>query len=367
MIPMVDLKKELDYLEPQIIDAVKDVIQSGQYILGEKGAKLEKEISNYVEASYGVGVNSGTDALYLSLKALSIGPGDEVITSPFTFFATGEVIAKTGAKPVFADIEPDSYNLDPDKVEAVITPDTKAIIVVHLFGRAANMDKILDLRDRYHLYVIEDACQAIGTEFNGKRVGSFGDIGCFSFFPSKNLGAFGDAGMMVTNEQDIAEQLKRLRNHGSSRKYIHTETGINSRLDEIQAAILLTKLQYLEIFLHQRKEIARRYTEQLPANIQTPVIAEDRSHTYHQYCIETKDREQLSTFLKEKGISTAIYYPVPLHLQPAFKYLNYKPGDFPVSEHKSKTILALPIYPFMAISDQAYIMSKIKEFFKKEE
>ncbi|ALX49248.1 DegT/DnrJ/EryC1/StrS family aminotransferase [Lentibacillus amyloliquefaciens] len=361
-IPMVDLKKELSIIRSPILEAITDVLDSGDYILGEKGKQLEKASAQYVGSTYAIGAASGTDALALSLKSLDIGPGDEVITTPFTFFATAEAIVQVGAKPVFADIEEETYNIDPDSIEKAVTTDTKALIVVHLYGKAANMQEIMQVADKYGLWVIEDACQAIGTEYNSKRTGAIGDIGCFSFFPSKNLGAFGDAGLVSTNRRNIYEKILQLRNHGSKEKYYHSEIGMNSRLDEMQAAILLVKLYYLDIFLHNRMEIARRYTESLSHLLKTPPIVKHREHTFHQYCIESDKRDELALALKQNGIDSAIYYPVPLHLQPAFDYLGYNKGDFPVAERKAERIVALPISPMLSFQEQNYIIKTIKGF-----
>ncbi|MED3662755.1 DegT/DnrJ/EryC1/StrS family aminotransferase [Ureibacillus sp. FSL K6-8385] len=361
-IPLIDLKKEYELYGKNIEKAVAEVLQSGSYILGDKVAQFESEIANYLGVKYAAGVANGTDALLLALEALGIGEGDEVITSPFTFFATAEVIAKVGAKPVFVDIEPETYNIDVNKIEEAITNKTKAIIVVHLFGMAAEMDAIMEIASKHRLKVIEDACQAIGTEYKGKRVGGIGDIGCFSFFPTKNLGAFGDGGLIVTNHLEIYEKIYRLRNHGSKEKYIHTSIGMNSRLDEIQAAILLEKLKLLDMFIFKRIVVANKYSQELHHVKRKPPQFTERQHTYHQYCIEVDDRDRLAGFLKQKGIATGIYYPVPLHLQKAFQYLQYKEGDFPVSENASKRILALPINPTITVAEQEYIIKSMKEF-----
>lgn len=363
-IPMVDLQEELKILRTPILEMITEVLDSGSYVLGEKGERLEELVANYVGAAYGIGVANGTDALVLALKALNIGAGDEVITSPFTFFATGEAIAEVGASPVFVDIEEESYNIDPSKIEAAITPDTKAIIVIHLYGKAANMKEIMTIAKKHELFVIEDACQAIGTEHEGARVGGIGDVGCFSFFPSKNLGAFGDAGLVTTNKKDIYDKIVKLRNHGSDKKYHHSMIGMNSRLDEFQAAILLVKLYYLDIFLHKRREIAKRYTESLKDFLPTPKIPANREHTFHQYCIEHDARDALAAALSKNGIASAIYYPIPLHLQEAFHYLQYKNGDFPLAEKAAKRILALPIYPMLTFQQQDFIISTIQDFMK---
>lgn len=366
MIPMVDLKEELEFLREPILKAVTEVLDSGEYILGPKGRLLEKQVAEYVGASHGIGVANGTDALYLALRALNIGHGDEVITTPFTFFATAEAIAQVGATPVFVDIEADTYNINPKEIKKKITPRTKAIIVVHLYGQAAKMDEIMDIANRFNLKVVEDACQAIGTEFNGKRAGAIGYIGCFSFFPSKNLGAYGDAGMIVTNDSELYQKIISLRNHGSQIRYIHSTIGVNSRLDEFQAAILLIKLKYLDSFLHHRREIANRYTAELDRLVKTPPIIETREHTFHQYCIETDDRDKVSAYLQQNGIASAIYYPIPLHLQEAFHHLNYQEGDFPISEKAAKRILALPIFPSMTIEKQNQIVSVLKTYFSSK-
>lgn len=363
-IPMVDLNEELRWIRTPILDTITEVLDSGSYVLGENLAKLEKSIANFIGTSFSLGVANGTDALILSLLALDIGPGDEVITTPFTFFATAEAIAAVGARPVFVDIEDDTYNIDPDQIEGAITEKTKAIIVVHLFGKAADMTSIMNIAEKHELKVIEDACQSIGTEYKGKRTGAIGDIGCFSFFPSKNLGAFGDAGMITTNDKNLYKKIKQLRNHGSEKKYVHSMVGMNSRLDEFQAAILLVKLYYLNIFLHNRKQIAKRYTEKLGAYVKTPPIPKQKEHTFHQYCIELDQRDELAQFLDDHGIASAIYYPIPLHLQKAFHDLSYSKGDFPIAEKSAKRILALPIYPMMTFKQQDFIISTIEQFFE---
>ncbi|MFS0824112.1 DegT/DnrJ/EryC1/StrS family aminotransferase [Bacillus sp. 1P02SD] len=361
-IPMVDLTEELKLLGNTIKKSVLEVIESGSYILGDKGKNFEKQISEYLNAKYSAGVANGSDALLLALEAMEIGEGDEVITTPFTFFATAEMIARVGATPVFVDIEPETYNIDPRKIEAAITEKTKAIMVVHLFGKAAEMDQILEIADKHQLKIIEDAAQAIGTVYKEKKVGQIGDIGCFSFFPSKNLGAFGDAGIVVTNNMEAYERLCCLRNHGSTERYVHSHIGVNSRLDEIQAAVLIEKLKMLEFFLDNRREIANNYTSELSNLLKTPPTILDRSHTFHQYCIQTEKRDELITYLEKKGITSSIYYPIPLHLQQAFHFLNYQKGDFPISERVAKEILALPIFPMMTESQQEYIISALKEF-----
>lgn len=363
MISMIDLKEELNLFRNELYDAVKEVIESGAFILGEKGIELEKTIANYVGTRYGVGVANGTDALFLALKACDIGPGDEVITTPFTFFATGEVIANVGATPVFVDIDRETYNIDPEEIRKAITNKTKAIIVVHLFGQSAQMEPIQQIAKEHQLFLIEDACQAIGTKQNGKYAGNIGDIGCFSFFPSKNLGAFGDAGMIVTSNDELYERIMLLRNHGSKVRYHHLMLGYNSRIDEIQAAILLVKWKYLDSFIQNRIQIAKRYTDELKDVVKVPKVLHDREHTFHQYCIETSKRDALMEFLGNKQIATAVYYPIPLHLQKAFQYLGYKEGSLPNSEAAAKNILALPIGPTLTEKEQSCIIEAIQEFF----
>lgn len=363
MIPLVDLKTEYEKLKVEIIHSIKEVLESGSFILGSKGDKLEDEISRYIGVAHALGVANGTDALLLSLEALNIGKGDEVITTPFTFFATAEVIARVGATPVFIDIDPQTFNINPALIEPAITERTKAIIIVHLFGQSAEMDTVMEIARKHNLHVIEDACQSIGASYKGKKVGSFGDLGCFSFFPSKNLGAYGDGGMIVTNDSDLCKKIKLLRNHGSSERYVHSHIGLNSRLDEMQAAILGVKFKRLDEWNNRRRELAEKYSARLKGIVQVPIVAEDREHVFHQYCIETTQRDQLAQFLHQKQIATGIYYPIPLHLQQAFFQLGYKIGDFPVSVSSSKRILALPINPMMTEKQQEQIIIAIEEFF----
>ena len=378
-IKFLDLTAQYKSIKKEIDAAIKRVLESGRFIGGEEVENFEKEIAKFCGIKYAIGVNSGTDALFLSLKALGIGLGDEVITTPFTFIATAEVIANLGAKPVFVDIDPKTFNIDPSKIEKAITKKTKAIIPVHLFGQMADMNEIMRIARKYKLYVIEDAAQAIGatqkfeirnSKFEIRSAGSVGDLGCFSFFPSKNLGAYGDGGMVITNNKKLAEKIKLLRNHGSSpkEKYLNLILGTNSRLDVIQAAILRVKLKYLPEWSKKRAEKADYYNKNLKGvgDIIPPSIGEGRNHIFHQYTIRTKSREKLQKYLKEKDIPTMIYYPLPLHLQPAFKYLGYKRGDFPEAEKAAKEVLSLPIYPEISKKNQNYIIQKIKESFAKD-
>jgi len=390
-IKFLDLQTQYKSIKKEINLAIKRVLESGHFIGGEEVEKFEKEIAKFCGVKYAIGVNSGTDALFLSLKALGVGPGDEVITTPFTFIATAEVIANLGAKPVFVDIDPKTFNIDPSKIEKTITKKTKAILPVHLFGQMVDMDEIMRIARKYKLYVIEDAAQAIGAkikfpisnfQFSNKSqisksklkikwriAGTIGDIGCFSFFPSKNLGAYGDGGMVVTNNKKLAEKIWLLRNHGSSpkEKYLNLILGTNSRLDVLQAAILRVKLKYLAKWSRERAEKADYYNKNLKGvgDIIAPVTASDRSHIFHQYTIRTKSRDELQRYLKENGIPTMIYYPLPLHLQPALKYLGYKKGDFPEAEKASKEVLSLPVYPELKRKEQDFIVRKIKEFYAR--
>jgi len=361
-----DLTRQYKNLEKEIDAAVKETLESGKFILGEAVEKLEKEIAVFCGVPCAVGLNSGTDALVLALKALGIGEGDEVITTPFTFIATAEAIALCGARPVFADIDPRTFNLDPLKAAAKITEKTKAVIPVHLYGQMANVFLFSSLFAGKGIYVVEDAAQAIGARFQGLRAGSCGSIGCFSFFPTKNLGACGDGGMVVTHFKEFADKIRKLRAHGSSRKYFHEEIGANSRLDALQAAILRVKLRHLERWNESRRKIARFYSRNL-AGIGDIIIPYEEPrclHVFHQYTIRTKKRDELAVFLKADGIPTAIHYSLPLHLQPAFGYLGYQEGDFPEAEKAASEVLSLPIFPEMTASETAAVALAINEFFR---
>jgi dTDP-4-amino-4,6-dideoxygalactose transaminase len=363
-IPAFDLKRQYRNLSSELLPILEEVMAKGQFILGENVELLEKELADYCGTKYAVGVASGTDALLLSLEALGIGEGDEVITTPFTFFATSEVISLLKAKPVFVDIDSKTFNIDPDKIEDAITTKTKAVIPVHLFGQMAEMDDIEYLAEKYDLYIIEDACQAIGAEYKGRRAGSIGDTGCFSFFPTKNLGAFGDGGLITTNDEKLYEKIKLLRVHGSRKKYYHELIGHNSRLDEIQAAILRVKLKYLDDWIERRIEIAKIYSEGLKdLDVTVPEVKPYLRHVYHQYVIRTKHRDELQEYLSNKGIGTAIYYPLPLHLQECYKDLGYREGDLPEAEKASKEVIALPMWPELTNEEVNYIVESIREFF----
>ncbi|QTL97695.1 transcriptional regulator [Iocasia frigidifontis] len=361
-IPLLDLRGQYQQIKGEIKAAVNSVLESGQYILGEQVEKLEKEIASYCGVDYAVGVASGTDALLLSLKALEIKPGDEVILPTFTFFATAGVISHLGAIPAFVDIDPISYNIAPEKIKEKITDQTRAIIPVHLFGQPAEMDKIMETAADYNLKVVEDACQAIGAKYQGIQVGNFGNAAALSFFPSKNLGAYGDGGMVLTNDKLLAEKIKRLRLHGGERKYYHQEIGYNSRLDAIQAAILRVKLEYLTEWTDNRQRVAVTYNSAFKENKLDGMVSlpakkiRDSTHVFHQYVIRTGDRDRLKLFLEKNGVSTGIYYPLPLHLQKCFKGLGYQEGELPVAEKICKQVLALPIDPGLNDEEISYIV-----------
>ncbi|KRQ87427.1 dTDP-3-amino-3,6-dideoxy-alpha-D-galactopyranose transaminase [Caloramator mitchellensis] len=363
MIQLLDLLAQYETMKDEMKEAVISTIESGHYILGPQVKKLEEDIARYCNVKHGIGVANGTDALVLTLKAFGIGEGDEVITSPFTFFASAETISQVGATPVFVDIEPDTYNIDAEKIEEKITEKTKAIIPVHIFGQMCDMDRIMEIARKHNLIVIEDACQAIGSEYKGKKAGSIGHAACFSFFPTKNLGGYGDGGMIVTNDDELAAKIRMLRFHGSKVKYYHDMLGFNSRLDELQAAILNVKFKYLDEWNNKRNEKAHIYNELLKdTSCKVPTEREYNKHIYHLYIIQHEKREELINFLKENGVATGIYYPVPLHLQNVYKYLGYKEGDLPNSEYASKRTFAIPLYPELTLEQQKYVANKIKEF-----
>lgn len=365
-ISLIDLTKQYEMIKEELHDSIEKVLKSGQFILGPNVKALEEEIAQYTGNKYGIGVANGTDALVLTLDALGIGPGDEVITSPFTFFASAECISRVGARPVFVDIDPLTYCMDVNQIEEKITERTKAIIPVHIFGQMVDMDPLLEIAKKYGLKVIEDACQAIGATYKGRPAGSIGDAGCFSFFPTKNLGGYGDGGMVVTSDDGLNVRIRLLRVHGSPKKYYHECLGYNSRLDEIQAAILRVKFKYLEKWNEARREKAALYTEafkDLP--LKTPYEAPYGRHVYHLYVLATSKRDELLSYLKQKGIGCGVYYPLPLHLQPAYKGLGYSKGDFPVAEELCEQALALPLYPELEEEKQQYIIQAIREFFER--
>jgi len=359
-VPLLDLKAQYNALRDEIRAAIDGVLESQYFILGPEVEALEREVAAYSHCQYGIGVSSGTDALLVALMALGVGSGDEVITTPYTFFATAGAIARLGARPVFVDIDPLTYNIDPAGIEAVITPRTRAIIPVHLYGQMADMDPIMAIAQQHGLAVIEDAAQAIGAEYHGRRAGSIGQMGCFSFFPSKNLGGFGDAGMVTTNDPDLAARLRLLRGHGAQPKYYHQLLGGNFRLDAIQAAVLRVKLRHLDTWTAARQQNAARYRELLAdAPLQLPFDAGYGRHIYNQFVIRSERRDALMAHLKAHQIGTEIYYPLPMHLQTCFSDLAYQQGAFPQSEAAAQETLAIPIYPELGEEQQAAVVEAI--------
>jgi len=361
-IPILDLTAQYKSIKSEIDAAIARVIDSQHFILGPEVETFEKEVAAYCGTKYAVGVASGTDALILSLKALGIGPGDEVITTPFTFFATAEAVSLVGAKPVFVDIDPKTYCINPELIEDKITKNTKAIIPVHLFGQCADMDRIMEIAKVNNLKVIEDTAQAMGATYKGKQAGSMGDAGALSFFPRKNLGGFGDGGMIITNNKGLADKIRMLRVHGSTVKYIHSAIGTNSRLDALQAAILRVKLKYLSKWLDGRRKVAKYYDENLKnLPIITPYVPSYNVHTYHLYVLRVKPNpEKLAKSLNDAGIEARTYYPVSLHLQECYKNLGYKKGDLKESESASPKTLAIPIYSELDIEKLSFIVKKIR-------
>jgi dTDP-4-amino-4,6-dideoxygalactose transaminase len=365
-IPLLDLKSQYRSIKKEIDKAIEGVLQSQHFVLGGEVERLEEEVADYCMVRYGIGVASGTDALFLSLKALGIGSGDEVITTPLTFIATAEAISYLGAKPVFVDVDKRTYNIDPSLIEEKITEKTKAILPVHLFGQCAEMDPILEIAQKHNLKVVEDCAQAIGAHCKGRRSGSMGDAGCISFFPSKNLGAFGDGGMVVTNNKELADKIKILRVHGSSKRYYHDVLGYNSRLDNLQAAILRVKLRSLDKWIESRNRLASFYVSRLSdLDLVTPFVPERNTHTYHLYVITSSLRDELIEHLLSSGIESRVYYPVPLHLQKCYSDLGYRKGDLPVSEWISENMLAIPVYPELKEEGAQEVVDCIKRFFEK--
>lgn len=368
MIPLVDLRAQYNSIKEEIDEVISRVLNNTSFIMGNELEVFEGEFAGYCNTRYAIGVANGSDALILALLACGIGEGDEVITVPNTFIATSEAISHVGAKIIFVDVVPDTFNIDVSKIEDKITKNTKAIMPVHLYGQTADMDPLIILAKKYGLKIIEDAAQAHGAEYKGRKAGSIGDTACFSLYPSKNLGAYGDGGIITTNNEEIANKIKFLRNHGrTSEKYLHDMEGYSSRLDNLQAAILSVKLKYLDVWNDKRREnvlIYNRLLENLNS-IVTPYVAEYCSHVYHLYVIQTKYRNDLREYLKSRGVATGIHYPIPLHLQPAYNHLEYKEGDFPITERVSQEILSLPMYPELGENQIIEIVEKIKRFHKE--
>ena len=369
-VPLIDLKAQFAPLRGEVLEAIARVCDAQQFILGPEVDSLERELAAVLDVPHAVGVSSGTDALLAALMALDIGPGDEVVTTPFSFFATAGSIARVGARPVFVDIERATFNIDANAVASGVTPRTKAIMPVHLFGQSADMAPILEVAERAGVPVVEDAAQAIGACYRGKTVGGIGAIGCFSFFPTKNLGAFGDAGLVTTSSGEIARTLRAIRQHGGEAKYHHDLVGANFRIDALQAAILRVKLPHLEGWTAARRRNAERYqtlfeTAGLEGQVTLPARSADSTHIYNQFVIRVPERDRLRAHLQSSGIGTEVYYPVPLHLQPCFRELGYRSGSFPAAEAAAREVLALPIYGELTGAQQARVVDEICRFFER--
>lgn len=391
-IPLIDLKAQYKSISEDLDRVTKEVLSSAGYIMGKNVTEFEKEFAEYIGVKHAISVGNGTDALVIALKSLRIGAGDEVITTPFTFFATAETISAVGAVPVFVDVEKDTFNIDPSKIEEKITEKTKAIVPVHIFGQSAKMDEINAIAEKHNLKVIEDACQAIGGKYKGRNIGTLGDVACFSFFPTKNLGCAGDGGIIVTDNDDVATIARALRTHGSGEngqkaynllnnineeidtvqnaddtvynplKYYNYLIGYNTRLDAIQAAILRVKLPYIDEWNAKRREIAKIYDESLKdTDLVTPFVDENNVPVYHMYILQSEEREAILGKLKENGVATGVYYPVPLHLQKVYKNLGYKEGDMPVAEYLSHRTFAIPVYPELTKEQVDYVIDSIKK------
>lgn len=363
-IPILDLKKQYQPIKDEILQAISDVCESQYFALGPAVAEFEEKIAKFCGCKYALGISSGTDALLVSLMALKIGPGDEVITTPFTFFSTAGSIARLGAKPVFVDVDPDTYNIDPSGIEEMITKKTRAIIPVHLFGQAADMNTIMQIAQRHKLAVIEDAAQAIGASRDDVQCGNLGDCGCFSFYPTKNLGAFGDGGLVTTNNDSLAEKIRILRDHGQNPRYFYHEIGGNFRLDAIQGAVLSIKLKYLEEWNRKRRQNAEVYDKIFSDSpIKKPVIDNNNICIYHQYTVTVPQRDKLQKYLAENQIGSAVFYPKPLHLQDCFKNLGYKPGDLPIAERLCNEVLSLPVYPELSPEKIEFVARTALQFY----
>jgi dTDP-4-amino-4,6-dideoxygalactose transaminase len=363
MIPVVDLKAQYAAIKPEVDAAIQRVLEHTQFIQGPEVRAFEEAFARYVGAEAAIGVASGTAALHLALLACGVGPGDEVITTPFTFYATAEAINQAGATPVFVDIAPDTYNLDPAKIEAAITPRTRAIVPVHLYGQSADMDAILAIARQYGLRVIEDAAQAHAAEHHGRRCGSLGDLACFSFYPSKNLGCYGDGGMVTGSDPALLARIRRLRDHGRVGKYEHVELGWGSRLDALQAAILGAKLPHLDRWTAQRRAAAARYNDLLAgAEVVTPTERAYNRHVYYCYVIRTPRRDGLAAHLAAQGIDTVVHYPIPMHLQPAYRQMGLEPGTYPVAEAAAQQVLSLPMFPEITPEKQGRVSGAVRGF-----
>lgn len=366
-VQMLDLGEQYQSMKEEVFQKLDEVMSSSSFILGKNVEALEADVAILSNCKHGIGVANGSDAIHIALQAAGVTCGDEVITTPFTFFATGGAIARANATPVFVDIDPETFNIDPSKIEAAITEKTKAIIPVHLYGHMADMEAIMEIANKHNLVVVEDAAQAIGASMNGKQVGELGTVATYSFFPTKNLGAYGDGGMIVTNDDELGENARVIRVHGSKPKYYHHVLGYNSRLDELQAAILNVKFPHLTEYSNARRERAEFYTNELNKHVsefvKTPTEVEGYHHVYHQYTLRVENRDELREFLAKNDIASMIYYPMPLHLQPVFEGLGYKEGDFPETEKATKEAISLPMWPELKREQQEYVVEKIKEFY----
>ncbi len=369
-VPLLDLKAQYRQIRAEVMAALESVCEEQAFILGARVADLEKDLQRYLDAAHAVGVASGTDAILLSLMVCGVGPGDEVVTVPYTFFATAGSISRLGSKPVFVDIRPDTFNMDAGQIPGKVTPRTKAIIPVHLFGQCADMELIIKIAANRDLAVIEDAAQAIGAKRRGRQAGTIGRLGCFSFFPSKNLGGFGDGGLVTTGDGALAERVRMLRVHGSREKYLHEMVGCNSRLDALQAAVLRVKLKYLDRWTEGRRRNAARYERlfqdaKLQDRVTLPVTDPGNYHVFNQFTIRVQKRNELRAYLKDKGIGTEVYYPIPLHLQSCYRELGYRTGSFPVSERAAQEALSLPIYAELSDDQLAYVVDTIAAFYSR--
>jgi len=368
LVPFVDLRAQYRSIREEIDAAIARVLERSAFVGGEELDRFEEHFAAFCQVKHAIGVGNATDALFLALRALGIGQGDDVIVPANTFIATSEAVSATGARPVFADVEEETATLDPVALEASITPHTVAVIPVHLYGRPARMEPILEISRRHDLAVVEDAAQAHGARYQGRRVGSWGTVACISFYPAKNLGAYGDGGAVVTSNEALARRVRMLRNHGRTEKYLHEMEGFNSRLDNLQAAILDVKLQHLEGWNQRREEIAAKYRRLLSElqGVQLLAPAEPGEHVYHLYVVRLRDRDGVRKRLAEAGIATGIHYPIPLHLQPAYRDHRYREGDFPVSERLAREVLSLPMFPELAQEAQDYVIQQIRAFFEEE-